>query len=390
MRKLLLTAMLMSIAGAVLAIDGNIICSKTRNIQDQWTGILPGRPPMIPICTQVVKAEPFTVNVFFVNPVVKDGKVKVSGKLTMYAPDGSSKFSTSLKVLEFQCDNPKQVFLFPDFLMVSFDPPDAFGSYSFKAEIKDELDNTDKTTEAKVLLKERCDLPVAPQPLKAMTNYYAAPGPQNIIPAFKEFLAQVPELKEKQGRNFNPLSMLALFHYALAYNPQLWPEFIDCLKTLDGENQKMAILTVSSLGPEFNKLLPDDFKKQLAKFTFQIEKPSVPWNLDVLWSEFLVTGQKAPLMKIAEATILLNGGLTIEKFKEIQNPTDADRQALMSNITGRAAAWSLASNVKQHQLVAYYLECALARNEFKAPFVMMSIGKILSEAPQPNQAPASK
>lgn len=377
----LVSAVVISFAAPLGAFEGNIIPSKAQNIQDQWRGILPGRPPQISLCTRVVRLEPFSVNVFFSNPTVKDGKVHVSGKLKMRTPAGETAFETPLKPQMFPCDNPRSVFLFPDYVMVSFDPPDKEGAYTFIAELKDENSGTAVTAEAVVTLKGELSLPPDKDPVAAMSAYYRRSAPQDILPAFDAFLKMLPELKKKQGKNFNPMSTLAMFFYALKANPQLYADFAGRVETLTGsEGQFFGVVILHELGEKAFALLPESLRKRwdprLAG-VFVVKQVNAPWQLDILWSEFLVTGKKEPLAKIVGEIHNMEKNISIEDYKKLSDPTPEDRESLMRHLIGMAAAWSVGANARQHRLVAFYLEAMLARKEIPDMFTSVIVAEKL-------------
>lgn len=368
------------------AFEGNVICTKAQNIQDQWREILPGRPPLIPVCSQVVRLEPFTVNVFFSNPTIKDGKIHITGTVKMQNPAGKTTFETALQPLTFACEDAKSVFLFPDYISVSFDPPDAEGKYVFTAELKDENGGAVCTVNASVELKEQTSLPPDKDPIAALSNYYRNPAPQNILPAFREFLKQVPQFKQKQGNNFNPLPLLAFFFHALQMNPQLHADFAKEVDALaNPEDRFMGVVILHELGEKVFALLSKEsqgiWNPQLAG-AFQVARVTAPPHLDILWSEFLATGKKAPLVKIVDQVKLMKGNLSPDDYKKIAQPTPENRESLMRFLIGMAATWSLGSNAKQHQLVAFYLEAMLVRKEIQDSFTNMVIAQKLKEAGQ--------
>lgn len=387
----LLTALMFT--GVVLtAFDGKIICTKAQNIQDQWTGILPGRPPLMPLCTQVVRLEPFSVNVFFSNPEIKDGKVNVTGKLKMINPAGNVVTESQLQPQTFNSENPKSVFLFPDYLAVSFDPPDATGEYTFIAELQDlngKKSFTDKTT---IKLDEKISAEPSKEPMKAISNYYTAPAPQNIIPGFSEFLKMLPELKAKQKNKFNPISILALFYYALQANPQLHGDFAKLADSLKNQEEKLfAVIIVHELGEKTFALLSKESQAAWNPHfadTFKVgEKITTAYQLDILWSEFFITGKKAPIEKIVREVKQAADNLSPENYKKIAQPTQKDKESLMHFLNSHAAAWSIGSNAKRYHLVAFYLEAMLARNEIKDNFTNAVISKKLEEANASSQKP---
>lgn len=382
----LLLLVLMSVCISLAAFDGKIVCTKARNIQDQWTGILPGRPPVMPLCLQVVRQEPFSVNVFFSNPAIKAGKVHVTGTLKMQNPAGKTTFETPLKPQIFSCKNTKSIFLFPDYILVSFDPPDTVGEYVFTAELKDENTGTAFTAKASIRLEEKVSFRLDKKPLASLKNYYRNPVPQNILPAFNDFLKTLPAFKKKQGKNFNPLPGLSLFFFLLQENPQLHSDFAKLVDELQNpEEQFLGVIILHELGEKTFSLLS---KKAQSRWnprltgTFRITKITAPCQLDVLWSEFFATGKKVPLARIVGEVKKIQGNISLDNYKKLKQPTKKDRESLMRFLNGLAASWSLGSNAKQHQLVAFYLEAMLSRKEINDPFTNAVIARKLKNINQ--------
>lgn len=386
MKKLSLLMFSVLCCLTAFAFDGNVLCTKAENVSDQWTGILPGRPPFIPSCQQVVKKEPFDIRVFFSNPSIKDGMVKVGAKLAIVDPSGKVIYEKKLKNQEFKCQNSKSVFLFSDYIGMSFDPPDKFGKYTYNVELQDLNSGKAAKTMTSIELKDKTSLKVSDNLQKAITDFYHKPDAQNIIPSFLWFVDQIPDMKKKQKRNFNPLSMAAAYYFMLRRNPQLHAEFAKTVNGLKGSDAlKCGVIIQHELGPKAFELLSEKnrglWDNRMAGI-FNIKEPQAPWQLDVLWSEFLITGKKAPLVKIVNAIGKMDNNLSIESYKAKKQPSKEDRASLMRYLTGMSALWSVGSNAKQHRLAGFYLEGMLCRNEIKDPATAAKIAKILSEIPQ--------
>ena len=68
-----------------------IIPTKAVNLENQFSGILPNRPPFIPQVVKVTCGEPFELAVVFSGAKISDGKLKLSGKLTTFDAKGQTK-----------------------------------------------------------------------------------------------------------------------------------------------------------------------------------------------------------------------------------------------------------------------------------------------------------
>ena len=371
---LLLAAMLSTAAAAETKPQGfsaRIIATRAVNIADQFTGILPNRPPVFPKTSKVVCGEPFEIEIIFFGATIRNGAIELAGKLTMSDPKGKKTEIPLRRHMANVSGDTAGVFLFPQSLKVIYEPHDPRGKCSFELDLTD--CNADKTVKASANVEyvEK----VEPEPgIKAfgkIAGYYRAPCPEYIIPAFREFLANLPKQKEKEKQSFNPLPQLAFFYFALKDNPQCVPAFARLFKTLHNEEKYLAAVVLNFASEQSAKTLNPNQRKavgqQFPSDPFQVEKAIAPWQLDVCWAEFLVRGTKAPLMKVVNALTLANDSVSIADYKKLAGPTREDQRKLMNGLTAMAAQWSLSSLAKNHPLIRFYVEAALVRGEVKDP-----------------------
>ncbi len=368
----------------LMAFDGGILCSKATNIQDQWGGILHDRHPLIPTVSNIVRNEPFNVAIFFSNPSIQNGHVNVTGKLVVLDPKGNIKWELQLHPQTFACTVNQSVFLFSDSIKISFDPPDSLGSYTCKAIIKDNIQNKTFTATTAITLGEKNVISTDKDPMKFLNKYYQNQKKQCILPGFKQALIILKDMQTKQGKSFNPVNILALFYFLLKENPQLCPEFVNIVKSQSNlQSKRYGVIILHELGKSAFDLLPNKDKKLWnSKYAnlFKVDVVSRPFQLDILWSNFLVTGKKEPIVKIVNEIGKIAAGTSIEEFKKIKKPKQQDKQLLLAHLTGKAALWSLTSNAKQHKLVHDYLEAMLKRNEIKNAFTATAINNFLNKS----------
>lgn len=112
---------------------------------------------------------------------------------------------------------------------------------------------------------------------------------------------------------------------------------------------------------------------------FKVSKVRATWQLDVLWSEFLIAGKKDSLIKIADVIKDMKENLSPDDYKKIAKPSAENKASLLRFLNGYAAAWSLGNNARQYGLVAYYLEAMLVRNEIKDQFTAKIVSAKLQE-----------
>ena len=352
--------------------SARIIATKAVNIEDQFAGILPGRPPFFPQAVRAACGEFFSVEIVFAGAAVKEGAVSLTGKVTVTAPDGKKQViplkKRTMKIRGYAAG----VCLLPQSLRVNFDPQDAKGLHTYELELTDE--NAKKTAKAAAKVEYVSAVPAAPEEeaLKKIGSYYRSPCPENILPAFRGYLKMVPAQKQKEKRSFNPLPQLALFYHLLKGNPQCIGPFAEmAAKLTDPEERRLTAVLLNFVSPETAKTLPAEVKKEIDRWIpadpFVFGKASVPWQLDICWAEFLVNGTRAPVLKVVNALSLVKEGISIEDFKKIAKPTAEDRRKLFNHLTAVAAQWSLRALAKEHPLIRYYVEAALRRKEIPDP-----------------------
>ena len=385
MKKLFLFILLT--AGINLfAFDAKIVITRALNIEDQFMHILPQRPPFFPILAKIEPQTPFKVYFLALHPELKNNQASISGKVAFVRPDGK-KNELALKPVKFNVSGDKAgVLLLPGAIRGIMDrpPKDPFGKYTVQLELKNDHSGKIIKTSSVFEYVEKIEPDKKTDVLNKLTNYYRAPEPEYILPGFEALIKKQPEQKKKEKKNYNPLPQMALFYHLLKNNPQYVEPFADMVINkmgTDGRNLGATILYF--LSPETAAMLPEQFKKHCQKYfknnPFEVKNPTVPYQLDILWSEFFVTGKKAPLMKIINSTALFANAINVNDFKKIKNPTIQDKRKLFNGLTAFSAVWSIGSLAKQHTLINFYLEAALVRKELKDKFAAASAARILQD-----------
>ena len=371
---LALTAILTTICTAETpsGFSAKIFPTKAVNTGDQFAGILPNRPPFIPTVEKVTCGEPFEIAIFFIGAKIQNGTVELSGKLIVTNAEGKKKeIPLDSKITKLSGDTAG-VFLFPKMLKILFEHSDPKGKYTFDLELTDRISGKTAKGSASVEYVEKVDPEPGAKAFEKIANYYRNPCPEYIIPAFQEFLTNLPKQKAKEKNNFNPLPQLAIFYFLLKENPQCVPAFAEFFKSLHNEEKYLAAVVLNFVSESSAKVLNANqrnaIKKQLPADPFQFEKAVLPWQLDICWAEFFVRGTKAPVMKIVNAMSLAKDSVSIADYKKIAAPSKEDQRKLMNGLTVMAAQWSMKSLIKQHPLIRWYVEAALVRGEVKEPF----------------------
>lgn len=373
---------------SLFAIDGQVLTTLSRNLEDQWLEILPGRPPMVNIASQVVRKQPFQIRIFFRNPMIADSKANVDASLKITRPDGTVLHQTQKDVNLYHsaCTSSQNLLLSPFHIAVDFEPADKTGTYRIDVVLKDR--NSGKTTPLKTTIELVDQLPVKGKKTdwqKLLKEYYVAQRPELVLPAFQEML-NFMEQQKKAKKNINPLPMTASFFFILQDNPQLWNDFFRLTDSLPHNQKLHAAGIINSLGPEAvrkaESIVGSDTKSLLnrrAVNLFKVDRITRPVHLDILWCEFFARGTVAPLRKIIHALNQLQNSMSPEKFKELKAPTKQDQENLMKALIGRAALWSLSSNARQHKLVFFYLEGLFLRKRTGTDFTQGTVGLILKK-----------
>ncbi len=362
----------------------HLVPSRAVNIDDQFGGILPERPPQVPVTAKVVPDEPFRVNVLFVGAKVVNNSIALAGTLTMISPTGKKDEiplnKEKLRLTKLSGDL-NGVFPLPQELRVILEKSDPRGKYRFEVELEDLNGKSRATAAAEVELVDK----IAPQAdvsaFSQLEKYYQAPAPEYILPAFREFLSQLPKQKEREKQNFNPLPQLAFFYFLLKGNPQAVNPFAEMVKTLTGEEKFLGAIVLRFAAPDQPDLIDAKATQAVARQfpldPFIITQAVLPWHLDVCWAEFMVYGTRAPVLKVVQSFSLVNDAITIDQFKKLAKPTDEDRRKLLNGLTVMAAQWSLKSLAEKHPLIRYYVEAALIRKEITEPAAVLMAAKAI-------------
>ena len=384
--KLLLSLLFLTVLLPLCAIEGQVVVTLSKNIEDQWIELLPIRPPVVNTVSAVVRGQPFQVRIFFRNPVLAGETADVAASVRITGPDGRIYHETKEDVTLCRAvrTNSRNLFLSPFHLAIQFEEQDPSGIYRINVLLKDRNSGETSPLQTAIQLTDR--LPqraTVPWP-KMLKEYYRAQHPEQILPAFRDMLKSLDG--KKQTDKFNPIPRTAPFYFLLRDNPQMWEEFFRLTDTLPHRQKLYAAGIINSLGPDAVKqasgIAGPEMKTLLnrrAANLFEIPKVTLPLHLDVLWSEFFIRGTAEPLKKIVGSLDLLRGNMTPEQFKKIPNPTKQDRDNLLKTLIGRAALWSLSANARQHKLVLFYLEGFFLHRKTGSDFSRAAVGLILKK-----------
>ncbi len=351
--------------------SARLILTRGVNLSDQFRGILPNRPPAVSTVSRVAQGEKFHARILFSGALFKGGSDSFTANITMTGPQGKkTEIPLKASFRNIQA-NTAGFFLLPQSVNVFYRDKDPKGKYTFELELTDL--NAGKTVKASASVEylERITPDPGVRALAKLETYYQSPCPEYILPAFREFLTNLPDQKAKEKNRFNPLPQLALFYFLLKENPQCVPAFTELYNTLRNEEKLLAGIILKFVLKDADSVLTkqqfDVIAKKFPVNPFLFERVTVPWQLDVCWAEFLVRGTRAPVMKTIYALSLASDAMPLQKYKEIAAPTREDQRKLRNGLTVMAARWSMASLAKKHPLIRFYVEAALLRKEIQDP-----------------------
>lgn len=362
--------------------SAKLVLSKSVNVEDQFAGILPERPPFASSFKSVVAGEPFFVYIIFNGAKVRNNTFKLNGELVLIAPDGKKQVVPLEEQSIPQRGIPAGIFLLPQHLRIFFEPDDLVGTHKIALKLVDQHAGKTAEDSASVELAKTLPPPASDEEaLKKVSAYYRSPCPENILPAFRAYLKKIPAQQKKEKDYFNPFPQLALFCFLLQENPQMVEPFADMVAKWTDEGEKYyGYFVLNFVSPEAAEYIPAELKKRfgrIKKNPFVVDQVREPWQLDVCWVEFMVRGTREPVMKILNALSLVHEGITVEEYKKIAKPTPEDQRKLMNGLVVRAALWSIKSISKENQLLKYYIEAVLKRRELKDPIAMALAAKAI-------------
>ncbi len=372
------------------ALDCNIVLTRAVNTADQFRYIMPNRPPVTPVTTVISRGERIQLPVFIAQCAEKDGKSKVLMTLSETTPDSGRKVLLENKVV-WDGKKPDGVALSPFYAEMEMDESDLTGKHVMTADFTDCTDGSTKSVEMPFTLKDAVfDSAEMPQEEleKFLVNYYRSPAPDRLPAAFDAFVKFAE--KRSKDKKFTPVSMLYGFARVMEINPYLMPEMIRRANGGSKFHQILFAMLFSGLPEKMQKEYAGKLNAAVAGFCkhygkvrpLEIKEIKSGADLDALWMEFMLTGRREPVRRIAEClkkVPMLPPDEAKKKMKQ-GGLSDEEKQHLMNFIICTAARWSLGSNARQHQLVFFYLEEMFCRDTLPDRFSKKQIQEILSKA----------
>lgn len=399
LKKCFTVAALLWCVASSFALEGKLFFTLAPNVADEFVHIMPFRPPHIPNVTRCVRHQPVTLHLVLAKPATgKDGKVLVEiESIKSVEPDGKIKELVEpgkpLVALQGVKKNKRDfsgVMLSGLSLTMIGEDTDRLGKTRMTVRLRDKGDDSVKELAAEIELVEKLPVvPEKPMTVKEMdeffTKYYRSPDPAKIPAAFEAFLRFDEESVGK--KTYDPLMWLRGFAELYRLNPQLRPALVKRAEKCSAVHRQYVALILAEAGAKDDELAAADpelkrmFDSDKGKAPLAFDKITNPAQLDALWMEFFVTGKFEPIRRMVGELRKRDGAMTAEEIRKLgRKPTAAEMKKFMNGIIGGAAEWSLASNAKQHKLVAFYLESMLRRKEYPDAAAAVKIGRILLNA----------
>ena len=393
-------AALLAAVPSLWALEGKLIFTLAPNVSDEFAHIMPYRPPYVPTVSKCVRNQPVMLHLMLAKPAVdKDGKVLVEVEsVKSIEPDGKFKELVEpgkpLVALQGVRKTDRDfygVMLSNISLTITAEDTDPLGKTRMTVKLRDRSDGSVLELSGDMELVENLPgAPEKPMTVKQMddffTKYYQSPAPEKIPAAFAAFL-RFDEENSGKKKAYDPLMWLCGFAELYKLNPQIRPALVKAAAEYSALHKQYVALILAEAGAEDADLKGADpelmklFAKFRGKKPLSFDTVTHPAQLDALWVKFMVTGGVEPIRRLVNELRKRDDVLTVDEVKKLgRKPTPEEFRKLMNDLIGRAAEWSLASNAKQHKLVAYYLEAMLMRKQYPDRDAAVKLGGMLMNA----------
>lgn len=360
---------------------------------DGWYKIPPNTGPQIHKVSKVYKDQEFKIFLFFRNyEADTNSKVNIQYDLQLLDPGGNPTKSKANGLIGYQgrVSTTKSLLLNQQFTSIVITDEDEYGTYTIKVTAHDNVANTSVTSKETIEL-----IPFElPEPFKNEEDagewtmeYYKKINPIKAVNAVQQ-LVQL----DRQWM-MNKIGVIHFFTTVYENNPFLFKNLIMDLESYSIEDQKkfilISILSKDRYIPSFIEKSDNLELKNYYDHYSKMRLPDVtdlivsPYQLDMLWSEFLSTGKYDPILKIVNSLILTDPKKVIDKLKKDDPNIDESKISMYLMTTLQSAKWSLKSNCKQIPLVSKYCEYIYA-NEKLETIVKDQLRTIISNSPEKN------
>lgn len=371
--------------------DTMVVPSLMDSEMDGWYRIPTNSGPYIHKAHSIYPDQQFNLLIFFRGyQANQDNLVHVTYDVQVYDPNGKPTEDTGTNLLAYKgpIGHPTALMLNQQYMKITFTEHYPIGNYKIKVSARDNISDTSFVSETLIeLVPFSWPEPFASQHAAAewMMQYYLNPSPVKAIGALQQLLQPEPAWLTEN------LSILSFFQTVFEDNPFLLKNIDKEFQELSIEDKKRFLLIASIIGDtdfllKNTESLPEDLKNDLLEIA-GIQFPDMndaitnPTQLDILWTEFLATGNYAPIRKIVSSLALSEHTGTIDKIKsgEIKTVTQEIKEKAYLEATHQSAIWSLLSNMQQMPLVMKYA-IYIYQNEHLDENIKNQLGAIIKAA----------
>lgn len=196
-------------------------------------------------------------------------------------------------------------------------------------------------------------------------HYHWQPNPARLFPALLAFAAD----KSLRENTANLESSAFTFGSALKANPAAAKDFMARISTETGFTRAFGLLILLEAGDDISPVLKTMSEEDRQMFTKHPDLPD-PYDFshvedigareDMLWGDFMTTGDFAPIQQIASALKWRTDWDDFDKARKSANPPKQWTPAIGRAVGYAAAGWSLNSFQRNDPLAADYLEFMIA------------------------------
>jgi len=195
-------------------------------------------------------------------------------------------------------------------------------------------------------------------------GYHYQSNPARLFPAL-QFFAADKALSGKQESTYNFVFTLAA---ALKANPAAAKDFMTRVSAQSGPTRALGTVALFTagydIGPVLKTMSPDEqqaLKDPQLPSPYDFSAPEgIPVQFDSLWGMFCITGDFAPIQKIATGLAWRSDWEDFNKARKSTHPPKEWTPAIGRAMAYSAAGWSIGSFQQTDPLAADYIEYMIA------------------------------
>ncbi|WP_139826198.1 MULTISPECIES: hypothetical protein [Derxia] len=194
-----------------------------------------------------------------------------------------------------------------------------------------------------------------------INHYYERPTPERLVTEVRAW--------SKSGRMSDPKTsgvVIAFLAQVMASNPERIEGWLDELVDLNGPDRQVLLTAAGQSGTKEARAYlmrqPEGRRYQGNGRDWRALEPDNPVVLDMLWADFLATGEAVPVRRVVKALNYEKYSGAIDRYASSKK-TAQDRNDAVLEAVFKAALWSLNSNARQHRRVRDILEQMIATEE---------------------------